>query len=151
MPTTERHQRTNRESTMQTIRALGTDDSINTCDCCGKSNLKFTVIMQMADGDIAHYGQVCATRNSGKTRPQINSEIKAETARVRAAAAAEYAATPEHAAYVERLVQRDSLSWDDPRRIGKAGFEFVRAASEAADAARASIAAKFGLRAYEIH
>lgn len=136
---------------MFTTRALGTDDSVTTCDCCGKTNLKFTVAIELACGEIVHYGQVCASRNTGKSRPQINIEITAEAARIRASATAEYAATQEHAAYVERLVQRDRLSWDDPRRIGKAGFEFVRAASEAADAARASIAAKFGLRAYEIH
>jgi len=132
-------------------RALGTDDSVTTCDCCGKVNLKFTVTMELDDGEIVHYGSVCAGRNTGKTRPQINAEIKSEAKRVRDAADAEYRASAAFVAYRDRLIERDRLSWDDPRRIGRNGFEFVREACDAADAARALIAAKHGLKAYEVH
>jgi hypothetical protein len=79
-------------------RALGTDDSITNCDCCGKSGLKFTVIMELDDGEIAHYGQVCAGRNTGKTRPQITREIKAHAEAQKAAARAEFFAHPAYAA-----------------------------------------------------
>ncbi len=61
-------------------RALGTDDSVNTCDCCGKTNLKFTVTIELDSGDVVHYGQICAGRNTGKTRPQISAEIKSHKA-----------------------------------------------------------------------
>ncbi|MEN5181740.1 hypothetical protein ABE501_18415 [Comamonas testosteroni] len=132
-------------------KALGTDDSITTCDCCGKSNLKFTVTIELDDGELVHYGQVCAQRNTGKDRKTINTEIRTEAQRVRKAAANEYAATPEHKIYMARLQERNSLSWDDPRRIGRAGYEFVREADQAADAARAMIAAKFGLLPHEVH
>ena len=131
-------------------KAIGTDDAVNTCDCCGRTNLKFTVVMELDDGEIVHYGQVCAGRNTGKSKPQINGEIKAEAKRVRDAAAAEYMASAAYQAYVLRLHERDRLSWDDPRRIGRNGFEFVREACEAADMARAAIAAKYGIRAYEV-
>lgn len=48
------------------MKAIGIDDSVNVCECCGKSNLKSTVVMQCDDGGILHYGSVCASRNSGK-------------------------------------------------------------------------------------
>lgn len=58
---------------------LGTDDSINTCDCCGRSNLKHTVIVQTEDGEILHYGSVCATRHTKYSTKEIKgflSEIQ---------------------------------------------------------------------------
>ncbi len=126
-------------------RALGTDDAVTTCDCCGKTNLKFTVAMELDDGEVVHYGSTCAGRNTGKTRPQINGEMKAEAKRVRDAAVAEYRATPERAAYLAKLAAR-------PRTlIGSAAFEFIVDESVADDAARARIAAKFGLRSFEIY
>lgn len=128
-------------------KALGTDDSVNTCDCCGKTNLKFTVAIELDCGEIVHYGQVCAGRNTGKTRPQINNEIKAEAQRIRAAAAVEFRATTEEVAYRAKLAERDANRAILP---GRAAFEFVMAESIAADAARARVAAKYGLKSYEV-
>lgn len=58
--------------------ALCLDDSVNTCDCCGRKDLKATVLMQSELGELVHFGQVCAARNSGKTRQQVTTEIRAE-------------------------------------------------------------------------
>ena len=58
--------------------AICTDDSITTCDCCGRKDLKATVLMQSDLGELVHFGQICAARNSGKTRQQITKEIRAE-------------------------------------------------------------------------
>lgn len=130
------------------VRALGTDDSVTTCDCCGRSNLKFTVAIELDCGDVVHYGQVCASRNTGKTRPVINAEIKAEAKRVLDAATAEYSASAEHAAYVTKLAERNARRDILP---GIASMEYILAESVAADAARARIAAKHGLKPYQIH
>ncbi len=128
-------------------KALGTDDAVNTCDCCGKTNLKFTVVIELDDGQIAHYGQVCATRNTGKTRPVINAEIKAEAQRIRAAASTEYRTSPECIAYEAKLAERNARRDIAP---GIASMRYVEQESIAADAVRARIAAKFGLKAYEV-
>lgn len=58
--------------------AICTDDSITTCDCCGRTNLKATVLMQSDLGDLVHFGRTCAARNTGKTSQQITKEIRAE-------------------------------------------------------------------------
>lgn len=63
---------------MTTFTALCLDDSVTTCDCCGRTSLKATVLMQSDLGDLVHFGQVCAARNSGKTRQQVTKEIRAE-------------------------------------------------------------------------
>lgn len=128
-------------------RALGTDDSITTCDCCGKSNLKHTVIIELDDGEIVHYGSVCATRNTGKASKVINSEIRAELARKVNAARAEYMASPEYRAERARFAERDRVN---SRMLGRDAMEFVRDACAAADVARAAIAAKFGLSTYQV-
>jgi hypothetical protein len=58
--------------------ALCLDDSVTTCDCCGRTDLKATVLMQSDLGELVHFGQICAARNSGKTRKQVTTEIRAE-------------------------------------------------------------------------
>jgi hypothetical protein len=60
------------------MKALYLDDAITTCDCCGKTNLKATVAMQLDCGGILHYGRTCAVRNSGKTSQQVTKEIRKE-------------------------------------------------------------------------
>lgn len=61
-----------------TMKALYVTDEIDTCDCCGRTDLKATVAMQLSDGGILHYGRTCAARNSGKTSQQITKEVRAE-------------------------------------------------------------------------
>lgn len=125
-------------------KALGTDDSINTCDCCGKSGLKFTVTIELDSGEIAHYGSTCATRNTGKKQSQISSEIKAEHESKCAAAAAELKASAEYVALLAKMQQR-------PRTmLGRAAADFIRAESNAEFAKRQEIAAKHGVRPYEM-
>jgi hypothetical protein len=60
------------------MKALYVTDEIDTCDCCGRTDLKATVAMQLSDGGILHYGRTCAARNSGKTSQQITKEVRAE-------------------------------------------------------------------------
>ena len=123
-------------------KALGTDDSITNCDCCGKYGLKFTVIIELDCGDIAHYGQVCARRNTGKVQKQITSEIKAHEAVQLAAARAEFFSSSEYLAERARFAIR-------PRNmVGPDAMEFVREACEAADQMRRIISAKYGTPFY---
>jgi hypothetical protein len=63
------------------MKALYLDDTITTCECCGRTELKATVAMQLSDGGILHYGRTCAARNSGKNQKQIKTEIYAEQTR----------------------------------------------------------------------
>lgn len=44
------------------VRFLGTDDSVNVCDCCGKTELKYTVAIELEAGEVVHYGRICAAR-----------------------------------------------------------------------------------------
>lgn len=124
-------------------KALGTDDSVTACDCCGKSNLKFTVTIELDDGEIVHYGQVCARRNTGKDQRTITSEIKAaEQARI-ATARAEFVASPEYAAERARFEEREQLARTNGQRmLGRAAAEFVREVADAAMAVRQAICAK---------
>ncbi len=132
-------------------RALGTDDSITTCDCCGKANLKFTVAIELDDGEVVHYGQICARRNTGKDQRTITSEIKASKANALAAARLEYLASPEHLAERARFEERDELARRGGIRMpGMAAAEFVREACAAASAARNSIALKHHVSAWQL-
>lgn len=131
------------QTTANNSRTLGTDDSVNTCQCCGKTNLKFTVVIELAHGEIVHYGQICARRNTGKDQRTITSEIKAaEQARV-AAARAEFLASPEYAAERARLEEREQVARTTGQRmLGRVAADFVREVANAATAVRVAIATK---------
>lgn len=130
---------------MTTYTAIGTDDSINTCDCCGKSNLKSTVIMQSSDGEILHYGSVCAQRNTGKTSKVIKQEItkvhndKVEAARKEMLSSFEY----------KNCANRMNEAYASKITPGKPFREFCREASDVSDAKRKEIANKYNLNVYE--
>jgi hypothetical protein len=77
------------------MQALYITEEINTCDCCGRTDLKATVAMKLSDGGILHYGRTCAARNSGKTSKQIKQEVFAEAAAAIGRASWEYRTSKE--------------------------------------------------------
>ena len=46
---------------MKAVKMLGINDEVTTCECCGKTNLKKTVVLSI-DGAQVHYGTQCASR-----------------------------------------------------------------------------------------
>lgn len=44
---------------------LGIDDTVSTCDCCGKRKLKCAVALENEAGEVVHYGRDCASRALG--------------------------------------------------------------------------------------
>ena len=49
---------------------LGTSNEVDTCDCCGKTGLKRTVVLGRTDADgtvmaVEHFGTTCANRATG--------------------------------------------------------------------------------------
>jgi hypothetical protein len=54
------------------VKILGINDDVTTCECCGKSNLKKTVVLNITDA-IVHYGVNCAARRLLKSKATIES------------------------------------------------------------------------------
>lgn len=82
------------------FKALQIDDSVNTCDCCGKTGLKSTVLMLNSEtGEEVHFGSVCATRHSGRKIAVIQKEIDDRSTAIRLAVDATVWATVESRAY----------------------------------------------------
>lgn len=50
---------------MTSYAAVGTTDENTTCDCCGKSNLKMTVVLKDDEGNFHFFGRSCASRATG--------------------------------------------------------------------------------------
>lgn len=46
---------------MSNWKVLGKNDEVTTCECCGKTNLKLTVILTNGEGEV-RYGRDCAAR-----------------------------------------------------------------------------------------
>lgn len=121
-------------------KILGIDDSVNTCECCGKTGLKSTVVVD-ANGEIKHYGSVCATRHTGKDSKTINREVKAADLARLDAAMREFKSSPEYLA--------QQVAFANARRAGLVGTPFRDATREASDVANAKsveIARKYNVR-----
>jgi hypothetical protein len=125
---------------MKMFKILGTDDSVNACDCCGKTGLKHTVTVEV-EGEIFHYGSVCATRHTGMTAPAVKKAIDRAYETRMDAALSEFRKSPEYLAYEVALTAA--------RRTGLVGLEFkklVHAEYLASDAKSVEIAARHNVR-----
>lgn len=61
---------------------LGIVDDCDTCECCGRTGLKRTVVLAVLDADgnrdgEVYYGTACAARALGRTSAQVRNESEA--------------------------------------------------------------------------
>lgn len=64
-----------------TAKLLGIDESVTRCDCCGRSNLKLTVVLDVG-GEVVHYGRDCAgAALFGRRKNRKDAEITEKRAR----------------------------------------------------------------------
>lgn len=128
------------------IKILGTDDSVNSCECCGKTGLKYTIVVEV-DGVVMHYGSTCATRHTGMKSGQIKKAIEDKKQATIDAAKKEFHATIEYLNHVVKLAQlhRENI---------RPGKEFHAAQKEVADIAdkkKKEICLKYSLEMSEFH
>ena len=61
------------------MKILGINDDVTTCECCGKSELKCTVILSSDDGmEQVYYGRDCAAKALSPYRPKTAYKIEQE-------------------------------------------------------------------------
>ena len=65
---------------------IGTTDTVTVCDCCGRANLKGTVVLQ-ADDDFVHFGSTCGARALGMTVKEFDGGAKSADKAAKAATA----------------------------------------------------------------
>lgn len=132
-------------------KILGFTESITTCDCCGKAELKGTYAIQNAEtGDINYYGSVCAFKVYNLTTKVLKEGVKAAELEAIKAAKAEYIATPEYVEYTQHMIDREPLlelanrtnNDDEHFRITRISIELGNKAREV----KARIAAKHGIK-----
>lgn len=124
-------------------RVLGTTGDVTVCDCCGRSDLKKTVVIEI-DGEIAHFGVVCAAHKLRFSALEVNRMARSadDQARKLARQAEDdrRARAKQHPLYIQGLAIRDALIaefgfWtrcpnEDPRK----GWYSLIAQAEAATA-----------------
>ena len=54
---------------------LAFTDSINTCECCNKNNLKGTYAVADDLGNEFYYGSTCVLRNLGYTKTDLQKDL----------------------------------------------------------------------------
>lgn len=62
---------------MTRYEVAGTTDENTICDCCGKSNLKMTVVLRDDEGEFRFFGRSCAALATGRKASVIDREILA--------------------------------------------------------------------------
>lgn len=100
---------------------LGISDEQTSCDCCGRQDLKATVVLEGPDGEVVRFGRDCAARVTATSPKAVASAVRtaertAAEERARRAAVAAAAADrqwqawlDEHAGPGERGEQIDRL------------------------------------------
>lgn len=64
------------------MKIMGINDDVTTCEKCGRTDLKRTVVLQADDGGIMHYGTECAATATGRTESRLKTAAeRAENAR----------------------------------------------------------------------
>lgn len=63
-------------ATLSNVTFLGTSDEVNTCDCCGRKDLKSTVALETEEGQTVFFGVVCAANALKRTAKEVKSEAK---------------------------------------------------------------------------
>lgn len=60
-----------------TVKILAINDEQTVCDCCGKTNLKRTVVLELENGEIVRYGTDCAAKmfKGQKAQFKSNSDV----------------------------------------------------------------------------
>ncbi len=58
------------------MKVLGINDEVTTCDCCGKTNLKKTVVLAR-ETDEVRYGVSCAAKALRRPAGRIKAEAEA--------------------------------------------------------------------------
>jgi hypothetical protein len=72
-------------------RNLGFTDEVTSCDCCGKTDLKGTyVIENLQTGDIMYFGCVCAAKRMQWSKKEFTTRYKTEEKEQNDAARKEY-------------------------------------------------------------
>jgi hypothetical protein len=125
------------------MKILGTDDSVNSCDCCGKSGLKHTVIVEV-NGEILHYGSTCATRHTGLKSGQIKKQIENIAESIKHKAKEEFESSDEYLLHRSWLAQLNR----DKVPPGKEFYAAQLPSSILADAKKQEIAKKYSLEVY---
>jgi hypothetical protein len=58
------------------MKILGINDEVTTCSCCGKDNLKKTVILEDDAGREVRYGTECAANALRLSKLQVEKEVR---------------------------------------------------------------------------
>ena len=80
---------------------LGINDEVTTCECCGRTNLKATVVLTHGEGEV-HYGRECAARALQTTTKGVDTAVR--SARAESAKAKIVADNAEWATYMNWLL-----------------------------------------------
>lgn len=64
---------------MTAYRILGINDEVTTCECCGRSGLKKTVVLTNGEQEV-RYGTECAARAMQVGKREVESGVKSATA-----------------------------------------------------------------------
>ena len=122
---------------------IGTTDEVTTCGCCGRSDLKGTIVLQAADGgDFVFFGSVCGARAQGWTVKDFNKAAKtAEQARKHAALMQQYEVTRRVQQHPDVIVAAAAIPMAGSGKTWAERYPFIQARIEVENRVRKEIEA----------
>lgn len=104
---------------MKVYEFLGTTADVTDCDCCGRHELKYTIVLRhLESGDITNFGRACGARALGWAVKDLDKTVRSEKTRK---------AQEESARYEAWQTAFDDAVWNHPVTVAvraeKAAFE----------------------------
>jgi hypothetical protein len=62
-------------TTTTALKVLGITDEKTECECCGRTDLKRTVVVGTGEGDVRYLGTECASKVLGWDATRVNREF----------------------------------------------------------------------------
>jgi len=94
------------------MKAITFTDSVNTCDCCGRTELKGTYLVLDSENNEYYYGSTCVKRNLSISQSELTNQINLDKKQRQYNANKEYKNSEIHVNYTEAL-KKDYEYMDD--------------------------------------
>ena len=125
-------------TTRKLFKVLGTTDTVGVCHCCGRTDLKKTVVLEVEGAATpTYYGTACAAKAIKWTVKEVNAEVAKIAKDAKAAEkAAELAAARARVAQIQAKHDAEYAARRAERAIYEAEYARQKAERAAAEEAR---------------
>jgi hypothetical protein len=139
------------KSTERIYKVLGFTESVTSCDCCGKQDLKGTYAMEhIESGEISYFGCVCAGKHQGYSKKEFTTEAKIKMSEIVKIAQSELNSTYEFEMFTQQWDIHTKTEWASHDLLIHNLKNVLWPVKDIFDSKKQQIAQKYFLKTYQL-